>query len=114
MALNFDWPTAKGAYNKQSLTADTETTLLDDQQSRGLTRGCVIYAHSTAQAGTLNVYFIDRDDTDRLLQATSVGADTLTAIDFDFHLPRYKITWKTTASAATTVFAEVFPYGANK
>ncbi len=115
MAINFDWPTAKGPYSKQDLVNNTETTFLDDQEARGLTRGCVIYVHSTAEAGTLKVYFIDRDDTDRLLQSTPVGSDSLTAVDFDFHLPRYKVTWTTTAAAsATTVFVEVFQYGANK
>lgn len=114
MAINFDWTTPKGAYNKSALTDDTEATLLDDQQAKGLMRGCVMFVHSTAQAGTLKVYFIDRDDTDRLLQSTPVGSDSLTAVDFDFHLPRYKITWTTTASAATTVFVEVFQYGAKR
>ena len=114
MTINFDWTSATGVYNKQSLTDNTETTLLDDQQAKGLMRGCVMFAHSTAEAGTLKVYFIDRDNNDRLLQSTPVGADSLTAVDFDFHLPRYKITWTSTASAATTVFVEVFPYGARK
>ena len=114
MAITYDWTAETGAYSKQALTDDDEYTFLDDQQAKNMTRGCVMFVHSTAEAGTLKVYFIDRDDTDRLLQSTPVGSDSLTAVDFDFHLPRYKITWTTTASAATTVFVEVFQYGATR
>jgi len=114
MAITFNWTAEQGAYSKQALTDNTETTFLDDQQAKNMTRGCVMFVHSTAEAGSVKIYFIDRDDTDRLLQTTPVGADSCTAIDFDFHLPRYKITWTTTASAATTVFVEAFPYGALK
>ena len=115
MAINFDWTSEKGAYSKQSLVNDTETTFLDDQQSKNMTRGVVGYVNSTLEAGTVKIYFIDRDNNDCLLQTTPVGVASCTAIDFDFHLPRYKITWTTTAAAsATEVWMEVFPYGALK
>ena len=115
MAITFGWETEKGAYSKQDLVNDNETDFLDDMQCRNVCRGLVLYVYSTAEAGTLKVYFIDRDDTDLELQATPVGAGALTAIDFDFHVPRYKVTWTTTAAAsATTVSVEAFPYGAKR
>ena len=115
MAITFNWTSETGAYKKLDLTDDTETTFLDDQQSKNMTRGTVMFVNSTLEAGNVKIYFIDRDNNDCLLQTTPVGVASCTAIDFDFHLPRYKITWKTTAAAsATEVWMEVFPYGALK
>jgi len=115
MAITFGWETEKGAYEKKDLVNNTETIFLDDMQCRNVCRGIVFYVHSTDEDGTIKVYFIDRDDTDRELQSTPVSSGSCTAIDFDFHVPRYKVTWTTTAAASTTtVFVEAFPYGAKR
>jgi hypothetical protein len=115
MAITFDWNTEQGVYKK--LTAHTGTgvtTMLDDQQTKGMQRGCVMYVNSTIDAGTITVYFIDRDNNALELQTTPIAADSCTAIDFDFHLPRWKIAWTSSTGAATDVFVEVFPYGARR
>ena len=115
MSITFDWTTMTGsAYNKQTIATTSPTTLLTDQQTKGSYRGVVLFVHSTAVAGTLKVNFIDRDNNKRELQSTSVASGTLSAIDFDFPLPRYEVTWTSDASTSSVVDVEVFPYGAGK
>lgn len=115
MAINFDWPTAKGSYNKQTIATEDPTTLLDDQQNSGLTRGCVLFVYSSGVSGTLDVYFIDRDNADlKIGSGTAVASGALTVIDFDYHLPRYKVVWTSDATTSSAVQVEVFAYGANK
>ena len=115
MAITFDWTSKRGsAYNKQTIATTDETTLLTDQQTKGAYRGVVLFVYSTAVAGTLKVNFIDRDNNKRELQSTSVSSATLSAIDFDFPVPRYEITWTSGASTSSVVDIEVFPYGAGR
>ena len=94
MAITFNWTAAVGAYKKSTIATTVEQTLLDDQQTKGSQRGCDMFVYSSAVAGTLKVYFIDRDNVDRLIQSTPVASDSLTVIDFDYHLPRFKAAWK--------------------
>lgn len=115
MAITFDWTTATGAYKKLVGHATTAATvLLDDQQTKGLQRGVVLYCNSTATSGTLKVYFIDRDNVDHEVQSQAVTAGTLTVLDFDFHLPRWKVEWTSGGAGSTDIWVEVFPYGAKK
>jgi|TARA_A100001391_G_scaffold70347_1_gene44926 hypothetical protein len=115
MAITFDWTSKTGsAYNKQTIATTVPQTLLTDQQIKGTYRGVVLFVFSTGVAGTLTVNFIDRDNNKRALQATSVASGTLSAIDFDFPLPRYEITWTSDSGTSSDVSVEVFPYGAGR
>ena len=115
MAITFDWTSEMGIYNKQTIATTDKTTLLDDKQNKGLTRGCVMFVHSSSVAGTLYVYFIDRDNTElQIGSGTAVASNSLTVVDFDYHLPRYKVVWASTGVTSSVVQVEVFSYGARK
>ena len=114
MTITFDYTAAMGQYDKSTISTDAETTLLDDQQYVGNQRGAVIYFHST-KAGTMKIYFIDRDNNDVQLQSAAISASQLAVIDFDYHVPRYKITYThTDAGQTSTTWCEVFAYGASR
>ena len=113
MTIDFSILSAKGAYKSETIAdgVSTETTMLDDLQVFKPRRGSIVYCGSD-KAGTLRVYFIDRDNTDWLIDSTSVAANTLAALDFDYHVPRYKITFqRTDTSGANDVWVEGFDYG---
>ena len=113
MAITMSWPSKLGVYNKQTIATTDPTVLLTDQQIHGAYRGVVMFVYSSAVTGTLTVNFIDRDNTKRVLQTTSIpsGGSEITAIDFDFPVPRYEITWTAASGTSSDVSVEVFPYG---
>ena len=115
MAITFDWTSKTGsAYKKQTIATTDPTVLLTDQQIKGAYRGVVLFVYSTGVAGDITVNFIDRDNNKRLLQTTAVASGVLSAIDFDFPIPRYEISWTSGAATSSDVSVEVFPYGAGK
>ena len=115
MAITYDWTAEMGIYNKQTIASTSPTTLLDDKQNKGLTRGCVMFVYSSGVAGTLDVYFIDRDNADlKVGGGTPVASGALTIIDFDYHLPRYKVVWTSDSGTSSDVQIEVFAYGARR
>jgi len=114
MTITFDFTAATGNYKSLTISSDAETTLLDDAQIVGMQRGAVIYFHST-KAGTMKIYFIDRENNDVQLQSAAISASQLAVIDFDYHVPRYKITYThTDAGQTSTTWCEVFAYGASR
>jgi hypothetical protein len=119
MAFDFTKLTAaKGDYyNKTTGIGDnTETTLIDDAYIQGRCRGQVSYFESD-KSGNMKIYFIDRDNEDKLMQTVAVTADVLSVIDFDYLLLRYKITFTRTDTPYTgdaTTKCECKHYGASK
>jgi len=114
MAITFNFTAAMGAYKEATIADTTETTMLDDQQVVGNQRGLAGYVYSD-KAGTIKIYFIDRNNADIQLQSKAVVASQLTVLDFDYHLPRYKATFtRDDAVGDATVWVEFFSYGASR
>ena len=112
MSIDFTKLSAKGVYKSETIAdgVSTEQTFLDDQQNIAVKRGIIVYCGSD-KAGTLRVYLIDRDNNNWLIDSTSVTANVLAALDFDYHVPRYKVTFqRTDTSGANAIWVESFDY----
>jgi len=105
-------------YQKINISDGNETTIVqvdkwgklskDETIGRGTTYFC-----RASIAGTLKIVFIDKDgtaDAGNVLKSETLAADTLTVIDFDLPVPRYKVTFTRSGSSAGTCAVEVFDY----
>lgn len=103
--------TTNGDYAKVSITGGTETDVLTVSRWRGKV-GRATFKCRASLAGTLRVYFIDRDGitAGNMETDATLVADTLTALDFDLAIPRYKVTFQRSGVDTGTCAVEVFDY----
>ncbi|MBH05175.1 MAG: hypothetical protein CMJ20_02520 [Phycisphaeraceae bacterium] len=103
--------TTRGDYAKVSIADGSETTVLEVTRWRGKV-GRSTFKCRASLAGTLRVYFVDRDGVTagNLETSETLAADTLTALDFDLAIPRYKVTFQRSGSDTGTCAVEVFDY----
>jgi len=105
--------TDNGIYNKATISDGNETTVLNISRWKAANRGrgATFYVRASL-AGTLKIYFIDRDGvtTGNELKSESLTADTLTAVDFDLAVPRYLATFTRSGGGTGTCAVEVFDY----
>lgn len=101
----------QGNYAKITTTGGTETTVLESSDWSPKVRGASFFTRSSV-AGTLRVYFVDRDGVTagNELQSETLVADTMTLIDFDMSMPRYKVTFQRSGGVDGTCACEVFGY----
>ena len=105
--------TDSGIYSKVNISGAGETTVMsvDRWKAANRGRGASFYCRSSI-AGTLKIYFIDRDGVTagNELKSETLVAGALTAIDFDLPVPRYLVTFTRSGGDTGTCAAEVFDY----
>ena len=105
--------TDNGIYNKATISDGDETTVITVSRWKAANRGrgATFYARASL-AGTLKIYFIDRDGVTagNELKSETLVADTLTAVDFDLAVPRYLVTFQRSDGGTGTCAVEIFDY----
>ena len=105
--------TDSGIYNKATISDGDETTVLNISRWKAANRGRgATFFCRASLAGTLKIYFIDRDGVTagNELKSETPAAGTLTAGDFDLAVPRYLVTFERSGGGTGTCAVEVFDY----
>ena len=101
--------TTQGDYAKVNISGAGETDVMTVDRFRG-TVGRSTFHCRASLAGSLKIYFIDRDGvtTGNLQHTETLTADVGSTVDFDLAIPRYKVTFTRSGSDTGTCAVEVF------